>query len=178
MLIRHADPERDAATCAEIYRPYVTDTVISLEETPPDADEFRRRITRVTASHPWLVAELDGRTVGFAYATQHRERAAYRWATDTTVYLDGRYHRRGVGRALYEQLFGLLTEQGFHVACAGITLPNPSSVGLHEALGFRPVGVFPRVSWKMGAWHDVGWWQLDLKPPSPEAPAEPELPGR
>jgi phosphinothricin acetyltransferase len=176
MLIRPADPERDAAACAEIYAPYVSDSVISLEETPPDEDEIRRRITRVTATHPWLIAELDARPVGFAYATQHRERAAYRWATDTTVYLDPRHHRRGVGRALYERLFEQLREQGFHVACAGITLPNAASVGLHEAVGFRPVGIYRRVGYKMGAWLDVGWWQLDLLAPTPTAPTEPKTP--
>jgi phosphinothricin acetyltransferase len=176
MLIRHADSDRDAPACAEIYAPFVTDTVISLEEIPPDADEFRRRMTRITTTHPWLIAELDGRPVGFAYAGQHRERAAYRWATDVTVYLDPAYHRRGIGRALYERLFELLREQGLHIACAGVTLPNAASVGLHEALGFEPVGIYRRVGYKHGAWRDVGWWQLDLKPPTDRPPAEPRPP--
>jgi phosphinothricin acetyltransferase len=188
MLIRHADATRDAAACAEIYRPYVTDTVISLEERPPDAREFRDRISRTTAGYPWLIAELGGRPVGFAYASRHRERAAYRWATDTTVYLERGHRRRGIGRALYERLFTLLRDQGLHVACAGITLPNEASVGLHEALGFTPVGVYRRVGYKMGAWRDVGWWQLDLlpitdgpppdptPPPNPTPPADPTTP--
>ncbi len=88
--------------------------------------------------------------VGYAYATRHRERASYRWATDVTVYVAPQRHRRGVGRALYETLFGLLAEQGFRIACAGITLPNEASVGLHEALGFEPVGVYRRIGFKLG----------------------------
>jgi phosphinothricin acetyltransferase len=177
MLIRPADPARDAAACADIYGPYVRETVISLEEEAPDAPALAGRIDRITATHPWLIAELDGRPVGFAYGSQHRERAAYRWATDTTVYLDRSHHRRGIGRALYEELLARLTEQGFHVACAGITLPNAASVGLHEALGFEPVGVYRRVGFKMGSWRDVGWWQRDLVALSNTAPAEP-LPPR
>lgn len=176
MLIRPADPERDAAACAEIYRPYVEETVISLEEVAPAATEFTRRITGITASYPWLIAELDDRAVGFAYASQHRERAAYRWAADTTVYLERGRHRRGIGRALYEQLFALLVEQGYHVACAGIGLPNEASVGLHESLGFQLVGVYRRIGYKMGAWRDVAWYQLDLVPTGDGAPAAPRPP--
>jgi L-amino acid N-acyltransferase YncA len=175
MLIRPARAD-DATACAELYAPYVRDTVISLEAVAPDEPEFASRIARITASHPWLIAELDGRTVGFAYASQHRERAAYRWAADTTVYLDRDHHRRGIGRALYEQLFSRLRTQGMHVACAGITLPNEASVGLHESLGFKAVGVYRRIGFKMGSWRDVGWWQLDLVPPTSAPPEDPSLP--
>ena len=178
MLIRHADPNRDAARCAAIYAPFVRDTVISLEERPPDADELARRIDRVSRTHPWLVAEVDGDVPGFAYATLHRERAAYRWATDVTVYVDPAYHRRGIGRSLYTALFDLLTRQGFHVACAGITLPNAASVGLHESLGFVPVGIYRRIGFKFGAWWDVGWWQRQLISAGGEPPAEPGPPAR
>jgi phosphinothricin acetyltransferase len=173
MLIRRADAARDAAACAAIYAPYVRDTVISLEEVAPDVDELRRRIERVSATHPWLIAEVDGRAVGFAYGSPHRERAAYRWAADTTVYLDGAHHRRGIGGAVYAQLFELLVAQGIHMACAGITLPNDASVGLHESLGFRPVGIYRNIGFKMGAWRDVGWWQRTLIAPFGDAPAEP-----
>ncbi len=178
MLIRHADPDRDAAGCAAIYAPYVRDTVISLEEQSPDADEVARRIERISRTHPWLVAEEDGEVCGFAYGSLHRERAAYRWATDVTVYVDPTYHRRGLGRALYTALFELLRRQGFHVACAGVTLPNEASVGLHESLGFLPVGVYRRIGFKFGAWWDVGWWQLDLLRAGPDPPREPEPPAR
>jgi L-amino acid N-acyltransferase YncA len=171
VLIRHAEA-RDAARCAEIYTPFVRDSVISLEEWPPDEPELARRIEMVSSTHPWLVAETDGLLTGYAYAGRHRERAAYRWATDVTVYFDPALHRQGVGRALYEALFALLVRQGFCVACAGVTLPNQASVGLHEALGFVPVGVYRRVAFKFGEWWDVGWWQLALAEPGPDPPAE------
>lgn len=175
MLIRNADANRDAPSCAAIYGPFVTDTVISLEEQAPDERELGARINRVTRTHPWLVAEVDGGVVGFAYATEHRERAAYRWATDVTVYVSPAEHRRGIGRALYEALFSRLSDQGFHVACAGITLPNQASIGLHRALGFDEVGVYRRIGFKFGAWHDVAWLQKELR--SPEfPPAEPRPP--
>lgn len=164
MVIRDACAERDAAACAAIYAPYVRDTPISLEERVPTAQEIADRIQTTTRTHPWLIAEDETEVIGYAYATRHRERACYRWATDVTVYVAPESQRRGVGRTLYETLFQLLAQQGFRIACAGITLPNQASVGLHEALGFRPVGVYQKIGWKMGAWHDVGWWQLELGP--------------
>jgi phosphinothricin acetyltransferase len=172
VVIRHVDPQRDAAPCAEIYAPYVSDTVISLEEAPPTAEQIRGRMERITTRYPWLVAEEDGQVAGYAYAGEHRERAAYRWASDVTVYLSPAYQRRGIGRSLYTALFDLLVFQGVYVACAGVTLPNEASVGLHESLGFLPVGVYRRVAWKLGSWHDVGWWQLQLVEPSVDAPEE------
>lgn len=177
-LIRHADPDRDAAACAAIYGPYVRDTVISLEEIAPDERELAERIRRISLTHPWLVAELDGAVAGFAYGSQHRERAAYRWAADVAVYLDRSHRRRGIGRALYGALLALLERQGIRIACAGITLPNDASVALHKACGFEPVGVYRRIGWKAGTWRDVGWWQLELAPATDAAPAEPETPQR
>jgi phosphinothricin acetyltransferase len=162
MLIRDADAQRDAAACAAIYTPYVRDTPISLEEEPPTAPEMAERIETTTQTHPWLVAEDKTDLIGYAYATRHRERACYRWATDVTVYVAPQSQRKGVGRALYQDLFNALAHQGFRIACAGITLPNQASVGLHEALGFQPVGVYRNIGWKFGAWYDVGWWQLEL----------------
>lgn len=180
MLIRAADSERDAGACAAIYAPYVRDTVISLEVEPPTEAEMAQRIDRLTRTHPWLLAEEDEGAIGYAYASPHRERASYRWAADVTVYIAATHHRRGIGRALYETLFDLLTQQGLRMACAGVTLPNEASVGLHESLGFEPVGVYRRIGWKMGAWRDVGWWQLELPSPdpSPGPPAEPRPPIR
>jgi phosphinothricin acetyltransferase len=172
-IIRDAVPDLDAAACAEIYGPYVRDTAVSFEEAVPSVEEFEGRIRTTMATYPWLVMEVDGRVVGYAYATQHRPRAAYRWTAEVTVYVDGRHHRAGVGRRLYTELLGRLRRQGFRLAVAGITLPNPGSVGLHEAMGFEPTGVYKRIGWKAGAWHDVGWWQLDLQPGVTAAPAEP-----
>jgi phosphinothricin acetyltransferase len=134
------------------------------------------RIERISSTHPWLVAEQGGEVVGYAYACRHQERAAYRWAADVSVYVaDGR-RGQGHGRGLYEALFERLRRQRFQVACAGITLPNEASVALHERLGFEPVGVSRRIGWKRGAWHDVGWWQLELLPAGPQSPAEPLTP--
>jgi L-amino acid N-acyltransferase YncA len=163
-MIRPADPYRDAAACAAIYAPFVRDGAASFEELAPDASTMARRIASCTASHAWLVDERDGRVAGYAYGGPHRERAAYRWAADVSVYVDPAFHRQGVGRGLYERLFETLRARGMRMAIAGVTLPNDASVGLHEALGFEPVGVYRRIGWKAGAWRDVGWWQLQLAP--------------
>jgi L-amino acid N-acyltransferase YncA len=171
--IRSADPERDAAACAAIYAPSVEEGATSFEEQAPSAAEMAARIEGISTTHPWLVAESGGEVVGYAYACRHRERIAYRWAADASVYIAAQHRGRGYGRALYEALFERLRRQGFHVACAGITLPNEASVALHERLGFEPVGVNRRIGWKRGAWHDVGWWQLQLAPTGEERPAEP-----
>ena len=163
----------DAAAVAAIYSPYVTDAVTSFEIDPPGPGDIAARIETVLARAPWLVYTNSGAgVVGYAYASRHHERAAYQWSVDVAVYIHAAHHRRGIGRALYEKLFALLRLQGFYVAHAGVTLPNAASVGLHESMGFVPVGVYPAVGWKFGAWRDVGWWRLplqDLVPP-PAAP--------
>ena len=164
MLIRHADPDRDAQACADIYAPFVIGSAVSFEAQPPSAEELGGRIARLSATHAWLVAEDDGNVVGFAYGCPHRERAAYRWATEVSIYLDGQHHRRGVGRTLYTALFELLGRQGYRVACAGIALPNDASLALHRSMRFQPIGVYRGIGWKGGAWWDVSWWQLQLGP--------------
>lgn len=173
LLIRDADPARDAAACAAIYAPHVEDSVVSFEEGAPDATEMAARIGRYGASHAWLVAELDGEVVGYAYATAFNERPAYRWSTSVSVYVAEGARGQGVGRALYTALFDRLRERGFRMACAGITLPNEASVGLHESLGFERVGVNREIGWKHGAWRDVGWLQLELEPAGEGPPPEP-----
>jgi phosphinothricin acetyltransferase len=162
----------DAEQIAAIYAPYVRDTPISFEVDPPTGAEMAARIAAVSASHPWLVCTDGARVVGYSYAGKHHERAAYRWSADVSVYVDASAHRRGIGRALYTALLQVIAAQRFYNAYAGITLPNPPSVGLHEAMGFTPVGVYRRVGFKLGAWHDVGWWALALRPPDlvPAAP--------
>jgi L-amino acid N-acyltransferase YncA len=181
VLIRHATPEPDGdgAGCASVYEPYVADGVSSLEAVTPDRHEMAARIESYSARHPWLVAELDGEVVGYAYASEHRSRAAYRWAADTTVYVSGAHHRQGIGRALYGALLPLLVRQGMYVACAGITLPNQASVALHERFGFEPLGVYRGIGFKHGTWRDVGWWIAQLREPAPdETPAAPGPPAR
>ena len=160
-MIRAAT-ESDAAACAAIYRPYVTSTAISFELEPPSAAEMAGRIRDVLVAHAWLVAEVDGEVIGYAYARPFAAREAYRWSCETSVYVDAGRRRAGLGRALYEALLARLAERGFRVAVAKMTLPNPGSEGLHAALGFRPVGVHRRIGYKNGAWHDVAITQLDL----------------
>jgi phosphinothricin acetyltransferase len=177
MRIRHADPERDAAACAAIYAPYVEGTSVSFEEIAPSPEEFAEHIASTSDRYPWLVLEDGGEVAGYAYASQHRARAAYRWAADVAIYVDPARHRRGAGRALYEALFELLRRQGITSACAGVTLPNDASVGLHRALGFELVGTYRDIGWKAGAWRDVSWWQLRLGLPAGDGGAPPPEPG-
>lgn len=150
--------DTDVESITAIYRPVVESTSISFETTAPGADEIDRRVRDTLVSFPWLVCEFDGRMAGYAYATRHRDRPAYRWSVDTSVYIADGYRRRGVGRGLYLSLLAILEAQGYVNAYAGIALPNPASVALHEAVGFQPLGVFRSVGYKLGAWRDVGWW--------------------
>ena len=159
MEIRAADPARDAARCAGIYRPFVTDGWTSFETEPPDSAEMVRRIADYGTSHAWLVAELGGGVMGYAYGSPHRTRAAYSSSCDVAVYVDPACARQGVGRQLYQRLLPALAAKGLHAAFAGIALPNPGSIALHEAMGFSPVGIYREVGWKCGGWRDVGWWQ-------------------
>jgi L-amino acid N-acyltransferase YncA len=173
IAIRDADPQRDAPACALIYAPHVQASATSFEEQAPTAGEVAARIARISATHPWLVAEDGDEVIAYAYACPHRERHAYRWAADVSVYVADGCRGQGVGRRLYEALFKRLRAQRYRMACAGITLPNEASVALHESLGFVPVGVFREIGWKAGAWQDVGWWQLDLGPGAVGRPSEP-----
>jgi L-amino acid N-acyltransferase YncA len=163
---------RDARACAAIYAPYVTGTAVSFELEPPTAAEMAGRIASAAASHAWLLLEEAGRVVGFAYGQPFRERAAYRWSCETSIYLELGRRRTGGGRALYGALLDRLAERGYRRAFAGMTLPNAASEGLHRALGFEPVGVYRRVGWKHGAWHDVAWVQKALGGDE-DPPAEP-----
>jgi L-amino acid N-acyltransferase YncA len=185
MRIRLARPE-DGERVAAIYRPAVVELATSFELDPPSGAEMAKRIAHTLARTPWLVAEppdAPGAVLGYVYAGAHRDRAAYQWSVDVAAYVDGAAHRRGVGRALYVALFAALRLQGFVNAYAGITLPNPASEALHRALGFKSVGVYRRVGYKLGAWHDVAWFALtlgayDARPrmptPLPEVRAEVE----
>lgn len=161
MKIRVATPD-DAATCAAIYAPFVLNTRVTFEEEPPSADEMAGRLEKILAAHPWLVLDDEGTTVGYAYGSVNRERRAYRWGADTTVYLGEGQRGLGYGRRIYEALLEILRAQRFVTAYAGIALPNEGSVRLHESLGYRPVALYPGAGFKSGGWHDVGWWALDL----------------
>ena len=170
MQIRPATSS-DAAAIAAVYAPYVQDTLVSFEDQPPDATEMRARI-EARPRLPWLVAVDETDVVGYAYASSHRPRAGYRWSADVSVYLAEAAQRRGLGGRLYEELLAALRQLGYVNAYAGIALPNAGSVALHEAAGFRLVGIYTAVGFKHGTWVDVGWWHLALRDP-PAEPGEP-----
>lgn len=176
MRLRAATPD-DAAALAEIYAPFVRGSAVSFETEPPGEAEMRARIEGGGALYPWLVGESDDRTVlGYAYAARFRDRPAYRFTVETSVYLRAEAAGRGLGRRLYERLLAMLEARGFTQAIAAITLPNPASVRLHERLGFERAGTYAQVGWKFGAWHDVGLWQRPLAVPA-SPPEEPEARG-
>ncbi|WP_103384429.1 arsinothricin resistance N-acetyltransferase ArsN1 family B [Pseudonocardia dioxanivorans] len=165
----------DAAAVAAIYAAYVRDTAISFETTPPDTATMARRIDHTLQRLPWLVGEIGGRIVGYAYAGELRQRPAYRWAVEVSVYVDLTARRTGLGRELYRVLLDMLAAQGHVQAFAGITLPNDASIGLHRTLGFAHVGTWHDVGFKLGRWHDISWWQRRLREPA-DTPADPLAP--
>ncbi|CAI49626.1 GNAT family acetyltransferase [Natronomonas pharaonis DSM 2160] len=161
---------RDAAAIADIYRPYIESTAATFREEPLEPSDVADEIDEPT--YPWFVAERDGRVIGYAHAGELRKRAAYRWATELTVYLRESAHGAGVGSALYRLLLRTLARQGFVSAYGVVTLPNQSSVALHESLGFERNATFPAVGYKLGGWHDVAWYERQLRERPPE-PSEP-----
>ena len=166
----------DAQAIADIYAPIVRDTSISFELEPPSVEQMRERIEATLQTLPWLVSEdAQGAVTGYAYASKHRERAAYQWAVDTTAYVRPDSRGAGVGKQLYRELKSILVELGYFQAFAGIALPNVASVALHESVGFTPIGVYRNVGFKGGQWRDVGWWQCALREPTePTAPKAPK----
>ncbi len=162
----------DAAAILDIYAPVVRDTAASFEVKSPSVTEMQARVQTILADYPWLVAERDGRILGYAYASRHRPRPAYQWVVETSIYVHPDARRQGLAARLYTALFNILQLQGLYKAYAVITLPGLSSVGLHESLGFRQFAVYKAVGFKLGAWRDVGWWERVLRPAQhpPEAP--------
>lgn len=160
VAIRPAEPG-DAGAIAAIYAPHVVAGVASFETEAPDAAGMAARMAASGGFYPWLVADEEG-VLGYAYAGRFREREAYRWAVETTVYLAEGAQRRGIGRLLYGALVATLRRQGFTQAIGAIALPNPASIALHEAVGFRRAGAVRSVGYKHGQWIDVGYWQREL----------------
>lgn len=160
-MIRQARAD-DASAIRAIYAPIVESTAISFEIEPPSVDDLADRIDAALGTHDWLVAERDGAIAGYAYGGTHRQRAAYRYASEVSVYVHDCERGGGIGRMLYEALFESLRKRDFHTALAGISLPNDASVALHRGVGFEPIGVFRDVGYKFDRWHDVSWWQRRL----------------
>ncbi|MEM1230663.1 MAG: N-acetyltransferase family protein [Pseudomonadota bacterium] len=162
LRVRTADAA-DATRCLEIYAPSVRDTATSFELEVPTVTEMARRIEMANRQHCWLVAELTGRVVGYAYGGKLRTREAYRYAAEVSVYVAAETRRGGVAGGLYTALFERLDALGYCQLYAGITLPNGPSVALHERCGFSAVGRFPNAGFKFGRWHDIGWWHRELR---------------
>jgi L-amino acid N-acyltransferase YncA len=161
MHIRIANRD-DSPALAEIYAPIVERTHISFELEPPDADEMGKRMAKALDKHVGLVAEEAGRVLGYAYASGYREKPAYRWSTETTIYVRDGMQGKGIGRSLYKVLLRILAAQNYRRAFAGIALPNAQSIALHEAVGFKHIGTNPEAGYKFGRWHDLGWWSFPL----------------
>lgn len=166
MIAIRAATADDAAAIAAIYAPFVLSGTVSFETDAPDTRQMRSRITASDGYYPWLVAtngDPDGGGVlGYAYAGQFRDRPAYRYVVETSIYLSGSVQGQGTGRLLYDALIDTLRAQGFTQAVGVIALPNDASISLHESVGFRRGGVYREVGFKQGRWIDVGFWQCEL----------------
>jgi phosphinothricin acetyltransferase len=169
--IRIASPD-DAEGIRAIYAPYVRSSSVSFEVKEPSLEEMAQRITNNSLKYPWLICSMSEKIIGYAYASKHREREAYQWSVEVSVYIDGKCQRNGIASMLYDSLFKILIDQNYYNAYAGITLPNPASVAFHEKKGFNRIGIFRGVGYKLNCWHDVGWWYLSLQ----EKHAQPDNP--
>ena len=160
-LIRLVIPE-DAAGILEIYAPYISNTSFTFETEVPSVEEFAERIRTYLINWPWLVCEIDGKIAGYAYATKHRERTAYQWCVETSIYIHDDFQKAGIGKALYIALFEILKKQQFNNIYAVINLPNDKSVTFHERCGFEHFATYEKVGYKLGKWKNVGWWKLSV----------------
>lgn len=159
MILRLAT-ENDAAGILKIYAPYIQNTSLTFETEVPAIEAFAERISSYLKNWPWLVCETDGIIAGYAYATRHRERTAYQWSVESSVYIHDDFQRRGIAQALYAALFEILKKQGFNNVYAVINLPNDKSVVFHESCGFNYFTTYEQVGYKLGRWKNVGWWRL------------------
>jgi L-amino acid N-acyltransferase YncA len=159
--VRIANPA-DAAALVNIYAPYIQNTAFTFETEIPSAEQFSTRITNCLAKFPWVVCTINHKMAGYVYASVHRDREAYQWTCECSVYLDPAFTGKGLGKELYALLFEILKQQGLRNIYAGITLPNEASVRLHEGCGFTRFAVYENVGYKLGSWHKVGWWRLAI----------------
>ncbi len=159
--IRIAKPN-DAKGILEIYAPYISNTSFTFETETPSVEEFAERIKTYLINWPWLVCEINGKIAGYTYATKYRERVAYQWCVESSVYIHDDFQQAGIARALYTALFDILKRQGFNTVYAVINLPNEKSISLHERFGFHHFATYEKVGYKLGKWKNVGWWQLSI----------------
>lgn len=160
-MIRQAK-ESDCTAICQIYNYYIENTVITFEENTISSEEMAERIRKTRTQYPWLVYEEDGIIIGYSYASSWKERSAYRYSVESTVYLKNGYERKGYGKKLYKELITELKKSKYHSVIGVIALPNKNSIMLHEKMGFKKIGAFKEVGYKMNKWIDVGYWQLEL----------------
>ena len=154
----------DAAAFLEIYAPFILKTAATFETEVPSIESFSQRITTYQQDWPWLTYTCDGVIAGYAYATKHRERSAYQWSVESSVYVHDHFQQKGIAMILYQKLFAILKYQGCRNVYAGITLPNDKSVRFHQKCGFSWIADYNNIGYKLGRWHTVSWWQLALNP--------------
>lgn len=156
--------QSDFTAILEIYRPFITDSAVSFEEEVPSFEAFSQRLSGIAEKYPFMVVEDQGKILGYAYASLHRERKAYRWITETTIYMAQEARGQGLGKRLYSTLLDELSRRHFTLAYGIITLPNAASISLHAACGFENMVVHKNAGWKRNAWHDVLWMKKELGP--------------
>lgn len=161
VIVRVATPE-DAKSILDIYKPYILNTATSFETIVPSLEEFKARMEKYLCKYPWIVGEINGKLAGYAYASVHREREAYQWTCESSIYMHEKFKGKGIAKELYDALFGVLKMQGIVNVYAGITLPNDASVKLHEKCGFIHFATYDNIGYKLNEWHKVGWWRLQL----------------
>jgi phosphinothricin acetyltransferase len=152
----------DASSILDIYSWYILNSATSFETEVPTIDNFSQRIISHGQNWPWLVYESDGIVAGYAYASGHRERAAYQWSVESSIYMNDRFQQKGIASILYETLFRILAFQNCRNVYAGITLPNEKSIRFHEKMGFKKIADYKNIGFKSGHWHTVSWYELQL----------------
>jgi len=162
-MIRIATKD-DAAAMLDIYAPFILNSGITQETEVPSIEEFQKRILLNLKERPWLVCEIDNQIAGYAYASKHRDRSGYQWCVEVSVYIHEKFYRYGVANALYTALFDILKLQNYVNAYAVITLPNEKSISFHKKFGFEHLTTYPKIGYKLGQWHDVGWMQYEINP--------------
>lgn len=154
----------DAPAVLNIYAPFIVESAVSFEAEVPSIPAFQKRMEQYLEEYPFLVLESDGKVSAFAYASKHRERAAYKYGVDLSIYFDDNHRRKGCARRLYDCLFDILKTQNYYVAYAICTLPNDKSESFHKNYGFKEIGVFKKTGFKFGRWHDVAWFEKEIQP--------------
>jgi L-amino acid N-acyltransferase YncA len=162
--------KQDVPGILAIYTPHIMASACTFETELIPSDQFALRIENCLQKFPWIVCRIEGMVVAYVYASKHREREAYQWSCESSVYVHNHFGGKKIGEDLYRLLFEILQLQGLRNIYAGITLPNESSVRLHEKCGFKHFATYENIGYKLGRWHTVGWWNLRLNDYDPDPP--------